>query len=65
MAFPTVPADVKETLAKDHFIDVLVLSDMQLRIKQARREHLNGAVRHAIELEAFLKAEQRLGAMTP
>lgn len=65
LGLPTVPADVKETLAKDQFIDALVLSDMRLRIKQARREHLNGAFRHAVELEAFLKAEQRLGAMTP
>lgn len=65
MAYPTVPGDVKETLAKDHFIDALALSDMRLRIKQARPKNLNEAVRHAIELEAFLKAEQRLGAVTP
>lgn len=65
LAFPTVPGDFKETLAKDHFKDALALSDMRLRIKQARPKNLNEAVRHAIELEAFLKAEQRLGAVTP
>lgn len=27
-AYPTLPADVKETLAKDHFIDALALADM-------------------------------------
>ena len=61
LAYPTVPADVKETLAKDHFIEALAISDMRLRIKQARPKNLNEALRHAIELEAFLKTEQRLG----
>ncbi|XP_061194780.1 uncharacterized protein LOC133202936 [Saccostrea echinata] len=61
LAYPTVPADVKETLAKDHFIDALAISDIRLRIKQARPKNLNEAVRNAIELEAFLKTEQRLG----
>jgi formiminotetrahydrofolate cyclodeaminase len=34
---------------------------MRMRIKQARPKNLNEALRHAIELEAFLKTEQRLG----
>ena len=63
LAYPTVPADVKETLAKDHFIDALAISDIRLRIKQARPKNLNEAVRNAIELEAFLKTEQRLGGV--
>lgn len=54
LAYPTVPGYVKETLAKDHFIYAFVLSDMRLRIKQARPKNLNEAVRHAIELEAFI-----------
>lgn len=61
LAYPTVPADVKETLAKDNFIEALAISDMRLRIKQARPKNLNEALRHAIELEAFLKTEQRIG----
>ena len=32
LAHPTVPADVKEALAKDHFIDALAISDIRLRI---------------------------------
>ena len=60
LAYPTVPADVKETLAKDHFIDALLDSDLRLRIKQARPRSLNDAVRHAVELEAYVKAESKL-----
>ena len=32
---------------------------MQLRVKQARPLNLNDAVRHAVELEAFNKAERK------
>ena len=60
LAYPTVPADVKETLAKDHFIDALLDSDLRLKIKQARPRSLNDAVRHAVELEAYVKAESKL-----
>ena len=61
LAYPTVPADVKETLAKDHFIDALLDSDLRLRIKQARPRSLNDAVRHSVELEAYVKAEKKIG----
>ena len=53
------PADLRETLAKEQFVDALVSSDMRLRIKQARPSNLNEAVRHAVELEAFNRAERR------
>jgi hypothetical protein len=38
-------------------IDSLIDGDMRLRIKQARPINLNDAIRHAVELEAFNKAE--------
>ena len=59
LAYQTAPADLRETFAKEHFIDALVSSDMRLRIKQARPTNLNMAVRHAVELEAFNKAEKK------
>ena len=59
LAYPKAPADLRETLAKEQFIDALVSSDMRLRIKQARPTSLNMAVRHAVELEAFNKAERK------
>ena len=57
LAYPTAPNDVRETLAKEQFIDSLIDGDMRLRIKQARPINLNDAIRHAVELEAFNKAE--------
>ena len=59
LAYATAPVDVRETLAKEQFIDCLHSSDMRLRIKQARPKSLNDAVRHAVELEAFNKAEKK------
>ena len=57
LAYPTAPNDVRETLAKEQFIDALASSDMRLRVKQSRPINLNDAIRHAVELEAFNKAE--------
>lgn len=59
LAYPTAPNEVRETLAKEHFIDALLSSDMRLRIKQARPKSLNDAIQHAVELEAFNRAERR------
>jgi hypothetical protein len=56
LAYPTAPNEVRETLAKEQFIDALIEVGMRLRIKQARLVNLNYAVRHAVELEAFNKA---------
>ena len=58
LAYPTAPYDVRETLAKEQFLDALIDSDMRLRIKQARPRDLNEAIRHAVELEAYAKAEK-------
>ena len=54
-----MPNDVKETLAKDSFIDALHDGDMRLKIRQARPRYLNDAIRHAVELEAFNRAETK------
>jgi hypothetical protein len=44
LAYPTAPNDVRETLAKEQFIDSLIDGDMRLRIKQARPINLNDAI---------------------
>lgn len=62
LAYPSVPGDVRETLAKEQFVDALLHAEMRLKIKQSRPADLNDAVRHAVELEAFYRAEQRHGA---
>ena len=59
LAYPKAPSDVRETLAKEQFVDALVNSEMRLKIKQARPVNLNDAVRHAVELEAFYRAESK------
>ncbi|VDI51332.1 Hypothetical predicted protein [Mytilus galloprovincialis] len=57
LSYPTAPNDVRETLVKEQFIDGLMSGDMRLRLKQARPSDLNDVIRHAVELEAFDKAE--------
>ena len=59
LAFVTAPADVRETLAKEQFIDALHSSEMRLRIKQSRPKNLNEVVCLAVELDAFDSAEKR------
>ena len=59
LAYPKAPSDVRETLAKEQFVDALVNSEMRLKIEQARPVDLNDAVRHAVELEAFYRAERK------
>ena len=44
---------------KEQFTDALHSSDMRLRVKQARPSDLDDAVRHAVELEAYNRAERR------
>ena len=57
MAYPTAPRDVRDTMTKKQFLDALVESDMRLRVKQAKPLKLNDAIRHAVELEAFIKSD--------
>ncbi|XP_056014993.1 uncharacterized protein LOC130052872 [Ostrea edulis] len=65
LAYPTAPNDVRETLAKEQFIDARIDMDMRLRIKQARPRSLNDATRHAVELEAFVRSDkQRMESQT-
>ena len=60
LAYSSAPIDVRETLAKEQFIDALFSSDMRLRIKQSRPRDLNEAICLAVELDAFNIAEKRL-----
>ncbi|XP_063431167.1 uncharacterized protein LOC134713784 [Mytilus trossulus] len=59
LAYPTAPLELRDTLAKEQFIDALVDSEMRLRIKQSRPKGLNDAIRLAVELEAYNKAESK------
>ena len=59
LAYQTAPCDVRETLAKEQFIDALHSSDIRLRMKQARPSDLNDAVTHAVELEAYDRTDRK------
>ena len=59
LAYPTAPYDVRETLSKEYFIDALIDSDIWLRIKQSRPATLNDAIPQAVELEAFVKVQEK------
>ncbi|VDI54542.1 Hypothetical predicted protein [Mytilus galloprovincialis] len=59
LAYPTAPLELRDTLAKEQFIDALADSEMRLRIKQSRPKGLNDAIRLAVELEAYNMAESK------
>ena len=43
----------------EQFLDALPNADMRIRIKQVRPKDLNDAVRHAVEFEAYSRAEEQ------
>ena len=59
-AYPTAPGDVRETLAKDQFIDALKDQEIRIKIKQSRPSNLNSAVQLAVELESYYRTEQQM-----
>lgn len=59
LAYPKAPSEVRETKAMEQLFDALPDSDMRIRIKQARPRDLNDAIKHAVELEAYLRAEDK------
>ena len=54
MAYSSAPIEVRETLAKEQFVDALVSSEMRPRIKQSRPRDLNEAICHAVELDLIV-----------
>ena len=48
--YPKAPAEVRETLSTEHFLDALVNSEMRIRIKQSRPANVNQAICLAVEL---------------
>lgn len=63
-AYPQAPADVREVLAKDTFVDALDDTDTKWKIRQARPRTLNQALDIAVELEAFQLACKRTTPQT-
>ena len=44
LVYPTAPSDVRDTPAKEIFIDTLHRSDMRLKVTQAKPSELNDDV---------------------
>ena len=62
-AYPTLPADTRDELAKDHFLDALLDPEMRWRVCQSRPTSLDDALRIALEVESINDVErQRTGA---
>lgn len=59
LAYPSAPCEVAEMIAKDQFVDALTDFDMRLKIQQSRPKSLNEAIRLAVEIEAFCRAERQ------
>jgi len=59
LAYPTLVNKARESLAKDQFIVALFDPEVRIRIKQSRPKTLNEAVMHAVELDAYNKAENK------
>ena len=59
LAYSTASSDIKETLSKDEFVDALVDSEMRIHIKQSRPSNLNVAIKLAVELEVYNRAERK------
>ena len=59
LAYPGANASLIDTLAMGNFIDSISDSDMRLKIQQTRPKVFNEAVKVAVELEAFDKAERQ------
>ncbi|PIK52622.1 hypothetical protein BSL78_10482 [Apostichopus japonicus] len=60
-AYPHASVEMKETLAREFFIDAVGDSDFRWKIYQARPKTFNEAVSIAVELEAFALSEQKRG----
>ena len=58
LAYPGVPVDVIDRLARGHFVDALPDPDMRFKIFQMKPATLNDAVMVSLELESFLKSER-------
>lgn len=53
-----LPAESRDQMGRDHFLDALIDGDIRIRVIQMRTTTLDGAVAAAVELEALQKAEK-------
>ena len=59
LAYPLVPEEMKDLLAKEQFIDAILDGDTRLRLKQSRPQSLRAALTLAMELESYRLASRQ------
>jgi hypothetical protein len=60
-AYPTLPHEAQDILARDHFIDALDDAETRLQVRLCHPTTLNDAVRSALEIETFKESERQGG----
>lgn len=58
-AYPNANYNMRETLALENFLDALDDSELRWKVSQSRPRSMSDAVRIAVELEAYKKAERQ------
>ncbi len=56
--YADLPAESRDRMGRDHFLDALAEGDIRIRVIQMRTSTLDGAVAAAVELETLQKAEK-------
>ena len=59
LSYPRADTALVDSLAMEYFIDAISDAEMRLKIQQTRPKDLNEAIKVAIELEAFDRAERQ------
>jgi len=59
LAYPEMPEDIRDQMARDYFIKALDDMDMKWKVRQCRPRTMVEAICHATELDSFLKMERR------
>ena len=63
LSYPRANTTLVNRLAMGYFIDSISDAEMRLKIQQTRPKDLNDAIKVAIEMEAFDRAERQRGGL--
>jgi len=63
-AYPDAPISLRESIAKDQFIEALTDPELRWKVHQAKAATLTEALDAAVEVEAFFSAEKQRGSGT-
>ena len=63
-AYPNATVSLRESIAKDQFIEALVDPELRWKVHQAKAVALTEALDAAVEVEAFFSAEKQRSSKT-